>query len=209
MKGDQTDPGGGWVKKVTELLGLTSQQAGLVKVLAFALALGILFMTAGDLFGINESRRPSSGGTAVERAEGGAQDELNRIAAEMARNLEESLGHIAGAGKVRVHITLSAGPTVSGVTDTRVDKTETQEQAGDNSTRKTVTTNQTTTNVMVKSGGADTLAVSSKRRAEIAGVVVSAEGAQDARVKERLFRAAVTALGIAEHKVQVEPGDGR
>lgn len=195
--------GGGWAARLAAAIGLKPQQANLVKLLAVGLAIGLLFLNAGELFGLNEQPTRPESATQIAAPPGAPQDELTRMEADLARSLERTLSAVAGAGKVHVTVMLEAGPTISVVADTRVDKTSTKETAADNSTRETVTTNTTTTNVVTRSGSSDSPAVMKKSRAQIAGVLIVAEGARASVVRARLHEAAVTALGISPNRITV------
>jgi len=199
----------GWAARLAGMLGLGPQHANTVKLVAVAMALGVLFLNAGDLFGIVGSSKPPAGATEVSAPPGAPQDELTRMESDLAHNLERTLSLIAGAGTVQVSVMLEAGPTVTAITDSKVDKTTTRETAEDKSTRETVTTNTSQNNVMVKSGNTDALAVAKKSRAQIAGVLIVADGARSATVRARLHSAAVTALGISANRITVVPANGR
>lgn len=199
----------GWVGRLTSLLGLKPQQANMVKLMAVGVALGVLFLNAGDLFGIVGSSKQSPSATEVSAPPGAPQDELTRMEDDLAKHLERALSVIQGAGTVRVTVMLEAGPTVMAIADTKVDKTTTHETASDKSNRETTTTNTSTSNVIVKSGNADALAVAKKSRAQIAGVLIVADGARSGAVRARLHASAVTALGISANRIAVVAANGR
>jgi len=189
-------------EKIAQLIGMKPHQANMVKFLAVALALGILFMNAGALFGVTD--RPSDpAATEIVASPGAPQDELTRMEGDLGRTLERILSQITGAGEVRVTVMLLAGPTITTVADHRTDKTHTTESAADGSKREIVAENVTRTNVVTKSGNTDTPAVMKKDRAEIAGVLIVADGAGSVSVRAKLHSAAMTALGIPAHRIQV------
>jgi stage III sporulation protein AG len=197
---------GGWAAWLASLIGLKPQHAQMVKLMAIAIALGVLFLSAGDLFGVSSRPGRPSGAVEVARPSG---DELTRLEQEYARQLEATLSAVKGAGKVRVSVTLESGPEVVPVLNTRAQETRTQEKAGDGSNRDTTTTNRDVTNVMVQDGQSQNLAVQKRIRARIAGVSIVAEGARDAKVAALLHKVAVTQLGIPAHRVQVAAAEGR
>lgn len=200
---------GGWAGQVARWVGLKPQQAGLIRIAAVGLAVGILFMNAGPLFGVDTGTPPPSDAAAVSARALDPADELGRLEAEMAHNLEQTLSAIAGAGPVRVTVMLESGPSIAVVADSRVDRTTTKETAADNSTRETVTANTTITHVLTKSGSNDSPAVMNQSRAQIAGVLIVAGGAGSDRVRARLHEAAVTALGISPNRITVVAASGR
>ena len=64
-------------------------------------------------------------------------------------------------------------------------------------------------NVMSKDLNQDLPAVASRSRAEVAGVLIVAEGARDVRIRARLLDAAMVALNVPANRIQVVPADGR
>lgn len=200
-----------WLGRLGQMVGLKPQQAGVVKILAAGLFIGILFIQAPAFFGVGEnssSQRPPDA-TEVTAPADPPRDELSRMEREIAGNLERTLSRIAGAGEVHVSVTLAAGPRVTPLTNVREDKTTTKEDATDGSRRTTDTTSRDVTNVMTKNGSADVPAVASRSRAEIAGVLIVAQGARDATVRANLFYAAAGELGIPAHRVTVYPAERR
>jgi stage III sporulation protein AG len=207
-------PGGPGKKGLLELFNLKSlsgKEATWLKVAAVGIVIGILLINSGDLFGVSATPKRPAGALEVT-APARSADELAQMEHDLARDLEQTLSAIRGAGQVRVSVSLEAGPMVKPVFNNRTQVTKTGEKAGDGSLRDSTTETRDQTNVVVQDGNSQSLAIEKRTRAQIAGVTIVAEGARDATVKEMLFRAAVTRLGIAGHKVTVMPaqeGGGR
>jgi stage III sporulation protein AG len=190
-------------------LNLSGKEAQWLKVVAVGVVLGILLINSGELFGVSSApRRPSGAVEVAAPAPTGPSDEISRLEEQEARRLEQTLSLIRGAGKVRVSVSLESGPTVKPVFDNKTQVTKTGERATDGSVRDSTTEQRDQINVVVQDGTAQSLAVEKRTRAQIAGVTIVAEGARDAAVKEMLFKAAVTKLGIPGHKVTVMPAEG-
>lgn len=208
---DPKDPQetGGLIGRLTQMLGLKPSQANMIKLIAVALALGILFLNAGELFGVTETNPQPANATEVVQQPVASQDELVRLEREIATNLAEKLSLIQGAGQVRVAVTLEASPAIVPVMSTRQQETSQHESAADDSTRKTDTKQLDKTHVVTRDGNRDVLAVLKRDRAPIAGVLIVADGAGDSRVRARLHAAAVTALGAPAHRVSVVASQGR
>lgn len=210
MSDEQKQPPseGGWSRLLG--LGLTKEQAKVVPMLAVLLFIGILLLQAGKLFGVESSGssdRPP-GATLVTAPAWGEEDELTRQERRLALELEEKLAIIRGAGKVRVMVTLESGPTIEVVKNTTVDQSTTTEKASDNSTRETQSTNTRNDNVFYRDGSAERPVVSRTSRPEIAGVLVVAEGARDARIRAQLLDATMVALKLPANRIEVVPADG-
>ncbi|MFZ5824044.1 MAG: stage III sporulation protein AG [Bacillota bacterium] len=190
--------------------GLTKKQAQMVPMFAVVLAIGILFLQAGTLFGVetgsDSSERPPNA-TLVTGPARGEEDELTRLERRIATDLEERLSWIRGAGQVRVLVTLESGPTIDVVKNTSVDQSTTTEKAADNSTRETQTTNTSNDHVFYREGSAERPVVARTGRPEIAGVLIVAEGARDARIRARLLDAATIALKVPANRIEVVPAD--
>lgn len=208
MSHEKTPAGPGWFETQLAKLGFSKSQYGLIKVLAIGLAIGVLLLQAGDLFGLEtglqaEERPPNA--TLVTAPPGGEEDELTRLERRMAADLEEKLALINGAGKVRVMVTLETGPTIDVVKNTTVDQSTTTEKAADDSTRQTDSTNTRQDHVFYREGSAERPVVARTNRPEIAGVLVVAEGAREARIRARLLDAAMVALKVPANRVEVMP----
>ncbi|MFZ5816803.1 MAG: stage III sporulation protein AG [Bacillota bacterium] len=199
----------GWIETLLARLGIGKREAGLVKMLAIGLALGILFLQAGSLFGVETGSRPTERppNATLVGAPAAEEDELTRLERRIAGDLEEKLSLIRGAGRVRVLVTLEAGPTIDVVKNTTVDTSTTTEKASDSSTRQTETTNTRGEHVFYRDGSAERPVVARTSRPEIAGVLIVAEGAREARIKARLLDAAAVALKVPAHRIEVLPAD--
>lgn len=194
-----------------ESMGLTKNQIKLLPFLAILLAVGILFLQAGEIFGVETGSRSGEqppDATLVTGPARGEEDELTRMERRIAGDLEEQLAWIQGAGEVRVLVTLEAGPTIDVVQNTSVDQSTTTEKASDNSTRQTETTNTRKDHVFYRDGSAELPVVSKRSRPEIAGVLIVAEGARDVRIRARLLDAAMVALRVPANRIEVVPADG-
>ncbi|MEW8977591.1 MAG: stage III sporulation protein AG [Symbiobacterium sp.] len=189
-------------------LGLTKEQARVVPLVAVLLFIGILMMQSGELFGVDSGTTPadpSPGATLVSAVE---EDELTRLERQKAAELERMLAQIEGAGRVRVMVTLAAGPTIEVVKNTTIDQQTTTEEAADSSTRRTESTNTREDHLFARSGSAEQPVVARTSAPEIAGVLIVAEGARDVRIRARLMDAAMVALNIPANRIEVVPANG-
>lgn len=201
----------GWVEAWLNKYGLTKGQAGVIKVLAVGLAVGILLLQAPTLFGVQTNSSSEQGPPNATLVSGSVNEEeeheLSRLERSMAAQLESNLSLITGAGKVRVMVTLDAGPTIDVVKNTTIDKSTQTEKAADDSTRQTESTNTRNDHVFYKDGSAERPVVSRTSRPEVAGVLVVAEGARDARIRARLLDATMVALRVPANRIEVMPAE--
>lgn len=200
-------PGGplGWLG-----MGLTKEQAKLVPLIAVLLFIGILMLQSGELFGVDSGSSPADpapGASLVGPVQ--EEDELTRLERQKAAELESMLSQIEGAGRVRVMVTLAAGPSIQVVKNTTVDQSTTTEEAADSSTRRTESINTREDHVFTRNGSAEQPVIAQTSAPEIAGVLIVAEGARDVRIRARLLDAAMVALNVPANRIQVVPADGR
>lgn len=134
----------------------------------------------------------------------GSGDEAYRR--DLAKRLQRILSAIEGAGEVEVEVVLAAGTRNEYAVRENLTERRTQERDSSGGTRSTseTTKQEELAEVSVSgSAGGDAPVVVVARQPEIAGVVVVAEGATDANVREQLSRAVHTLLGIPLHRVEV------
>lgn len=121
--------------------------------------------------------------------------------------LQEMLAEIEGAGKVKVTVRLAASAREDYAINTTTGRKTTQEKDQGGGTR--VITENTDTNqlVLIRGGNGENPVVEQERAAQVAGVLVVADGARDPRVKARLFQAVRVALGVEPQKILVLPSE--
>lgn len=135
-----------------------------------------------------------------DRVEGGS----GTLKSQTAIALEGILAQIAGAGKVQVSITLASDGSKTYATNTRQEKRTVEEKDAKGALKTTVEEN-TTNDLSVSSGNPLLLET---RGPEVIGVLVVADGARDAAVREKLMQATATLLDVPLYKVRVMPREG-
>lgn len=118
--------------------------------------------------------------------------------------LEGILSQISGAGKVQVSITLASDGSKSYATNTREEKRTVEEKDAKGATKTTIEENKSN-DLSVSSG--NPLLIETKGP-QVIGVLVVADGARDAAVREKLMQATATLLDVPLYKVQVMPREG-
>ena len=120
--------------------------------------------------------------------------------------VQAALEQVAGVGKVTVAISLTAGPRKEYAVNTSKDAREISEKDERGGTRVTSERNESGQVVLLSgSQGAGSPVVVREMGPEIKGVLVIAEGASDARVREELMRAVQTVLAVPAYRIQVLP----
>lgn len=152
---------------------------------------------------------PSSGG---HPAAGVAQGPLDAAAyeARLEAALAAALSRIQGAGRVWVDVTLDDGGEAVPVTNTNRTARTTEETDASGTRRSVSETAEDSRVVTVRDAGAggEQPVLVGLRPPAIRGVLVVAEGAADPRVREWLYRATATQLGVPFHRILVLPMEG-
>jgi stage III sporulation protein AG len=193
------------LQKLVQMIGLKPNQAGLIKFLVIAVALGVLFMNVDALFGLSSNKGRPQGASEVLTPDH-APDELTILEQQLGTEWSGLLSLIKGAGQVRVVITLASGPLVMPVINTTADNTTTIENTGDGAKRDTKQGRTESTNVTNKDGA---VAVAQRLSAQVAGVAIFADGANNDVVRRMLQQAIVTGLHVPANRVQILPTAGR
>lgn len=126
------------------------------------------------------------------------------LKSQTAAALEGILTQISGAGKVQVSITLASDGSKAYATNTRQEKRTVEEKDAKGALKTTVEEN-TSNDLSVSSGNPLLLET---KGPEVIGVLVVADGARDAAVREKLMQATATLLDVPLHKVRVMPREG-
>lgn len=141
-----------------------------------------------------------------EQAGNGMSAEEEKISKKLCVMLRQ----VEGAGQVEASVRLSGSTREEYAVNTTTGKKTTQERDQTGGTRLTTEDNSSSQLVMNRSGtGGEQPVVEREAAPQVAGVLVVAEGAGEARVKAKLFEATRVALGIEPHKIMVLPMERR
>ncbi|NLK44907.1 MAG: sporulation stage III protein AG [Tissierellia bacterium] len=121
--------------------------------------------------------------------------------AYLEKKLENILSKLEGVGKVNVMVTLENSVEKITATNTSQTTESIVENDGEGGTRH-VQREDLTLQVVTK-GNDGSLLVVKEIKPKVLGVIVIAQGAEDPEVKEKLYEAVKTVLGIKGNKVQV------
>jgi len=131
---------------------------------------------------------------------------ISALEKDMENKLQASLLQMDGAGKVQVSVRLATG-------------LKSEYAWNENTTSKTIkssdkaggvqeTTEVTKNNQLVTPAGTTVPVIVMEDSPDIAGVLITAEGASDAKVREDIHTAVQTLLGIPSAKIKVVPMGG-
>jgi stage III sporulation protein AG len=129
---------------------------------------------------------------------------------KISKKLCEMLRQVEGAGKVEVSVRLSGSTKEEYAVNTTTGKKTTQERDQTGGTRVITEDSSSGQLVMNRSGsGGEQPVVEREAAPQVAGVLVVAEGASEAKVKAKLFEATRVSLGIEPQKIMVLPMERR
>jgi len=126
--------------------------------------------------------------------------------AELERKLAYTLSQIQGAGSVTVQITAKSTGRKEYAADTQRTTRSTIEESTDD-TRQTTEEQEQTSIVQQNRNGTQQALLVEETAPELTGVLVVAEGANNAAIQEQLMRAVSALLQIPLHRVMVVPGE--
>ena len=168
--------------------------------------LGVAFVVLGK-----ENPKPSTEGNNLSTAGAASQSQTeNSVLATLEKSMESkltaSLSKINGVGQVQVMVTLSTGLQSDYARNESV--TERKSTESDNSGGTRETTETTENNQLVTPNGTSAPVIVKEQRPEVAGVLVIAQGAKDAKIKETIHSAVKVLLDIPANKIAVESMEG-
>lgn len=173
--------------------------------LSVAFIAGIVMILSSGVFTGNTGNKASPGAT----AEAGTSQPVDAYGEsgyerELERRLEEMLGMISGAGKVKVMLTLSNGREIVVAENTEYTGKSTKESDPDGGIREIEERKTSNETIIISSkGGESEPLVLKEIEPKVEGVAIVAEGANDITVKDALTRAAHAVLGVDIHKIQI------
>ena len=132
---------------------------------------------------------------------------VTEYAQELENRLEEALGTIDGAGKIKVMITLDGSKEVvlATSTDEKHSSTTTTSSGGTVNDTETITSNSEP--IIITENGVSTPIVLMEIMPPVKGVVVIAEGAGNVRVKLDLLKAVQALLSVSSSQVEIFKGN--
>lgn len=128
---------------------------------------------------------------------------------QLGQKLCEMLRQVEGAGRVEVSVRLSSTTRSEYAVNNTTGKKTTQEKDQGGGTRTTTEDTGSSVLVMNRNGSGEQPVVERETAPQIAGVLVVADGASDARVKAKLYEATRVAVGVEPQKILVLPMERR
>ncbi|MFA5524036.1 MAG: sporulation stage III protein AG [Tissierellales bacterium] len=191
------------LEKLKEIFNSKNQKqnASSLIILLFA---GVIVLLLSNFFlgGKDTSSKLNLNGT----ENGVSEDYISSFTEEdyiggMEKRLEEILKKIKGVGEAHVMITFEDTSEKIPVFNTSQTNEKTDEKDAQGGARE-VTREDLSKQIAVGSGG-DSLMIMKEIKPKVRGVIVVAEGAENIEIKEKLYSAVKTVLGISGNKVEI------
>jgi stage III sporulation protein AG len=167
--------------------------------LAAALLLGIVLLVAGNTL-FNPQPPAGAGGAAVPPAAPAAPVAPDEYAEKLEQRLADIFSQVAGAGEVRVLVTLAYGKEIVVAENQTENQSGTTDKDAAGSGREQYSKDTTRAKVLLDNSSP---LIVKEIEPKVEGVVIVAKGGGDILVKDALTRAAQAVLGVEAHKVHV------
>lgn len=148
--------------------------------------------------------QPTAGQTAPRAGGDWGQYRTEPEIRRLERELAGILGQIAGAGRVRVSLTLATSSGSQWEENRRRNRRTVENRGQDGSVEITTEeTEETTLALARRADGSEAPIGTLSTAARVAGAIVVADGAQDPAIRANLARAAAVYLGLGLHRIMV------
>lgn len=164
-------------------------------------AVGVLLLLAGDTF--FQKKETENVAPIQEQKEDYIQMQ-NGKEENLEKRLQKILLQVDGAGQVQVMITFRSGAESIVAQEEKVEDSHIEEKMSQGTIKTSENTKQENTVVMLEDGkGNKTPFVIKETVPQVEGVVIVAQGAEDARVRNALTLAAQALLDVPAHKIAI------
>lgn len=166
-------------------------------------ALGILLLIMSNSIFKNKFEKPKITEPVTTNNKDN-DDYESATAKDLEKRLKKILSNVADAGEIDVMITTSYSSELVVAQDTKKEETNTEETATQGDKRNILSSNTESNVVLVEnSDGSKKPLVLKELEPKIEGVVIVAQGGDNAIVKDQISRAAQALLNVPAHKVEV------
>lgn len=184
------------INKLKEYLKKTNNNEFIRNILIIFI-IGIMIFILADMLNAGKKKTIDNRENSVEEPAYSIPSDYSTV---LEKKLEEILSQLKGVGKVNVMITLEETTEIVPAFNTTKNNETTKETDSQGGTREIVREDMT---IQVVTGDEGSPIVLKEIKPTIKGVIVIAEGAEDLSVKEMLYEAVKTVLGIPGNRVEV------
>lgn len=170
-----------------------------------AFMIGILLIIVGNTFFENNHKQLQQ--VSKESQEKITEDsniQYDKTERNLEKRLETIFSQVEGAGQLKVMVTMSCSSEIVVAQEVKKEQTTTEEQAQQGDVRKIQSEKSENKIVMAEDkDGKGTPLILKEEVPKIEGIVIVAQGGDNALVKDALVKAAQALLNLPAHKVQV------
>lgn len=127
----------------------------------------------------------------------------NEFEKNLEKRLEMTLSKIEGVGEVEVMLTMEQSSEIVISKDVTIDIAKTNEVDQEGGKREIVNERTDVKNITITENGVEKPIILKEIEPKILGVIIVAEGGNDALVKDALTKSAIAVLGVQAHKIQI------
>ncbi len=176
-------------------------------IMLFAAGILIIFLSVPDLFGtkkVSDSTTEDKSSTNVQNDTNTTSYDTNTYITEMETKLENILKKVSGIGDVEVMITLKASGEQVPLKDNPSTQESLNEVDGEGGSRTNNSLTREEDTVLVTNENGDSVPyIIQEYEPQIQGVVVIAEGGDNAEIVMNIIKAAEVLFDVPAHKVKV------
>lgn len=170
-----------------------------------AFMIGILLIIVGNTFFTNnEKQEQQILSESQEKSVDNSTIQYDKTEKNLEKRLEGIFSQVEGAGQLKVMVTTSCSSEIVIAQEIKKEQTTTEEQAPQGDTRKIQSEKSENKIVMTEDkNGKGSPLVLKEEVPKIEGIVIVAQGGDNALVQDALVKAAQALLNLPAHKVQV------
>lgn len=190
-------------EKIKELINSRNSKS-FINNLVIVLIIGIILMLTVSVFTDKEQLKEDTPiNTSQKQSNTNDMELIENYGEQLENRLEEILSKIRGVGKVEVMVTLEDSAERIPAFNVTESQEQTNEKDAEGGTRNIIREDSTKQVVLNNGNSNNSLVIIKEVKPKVRGVIVVAEGAEDISVKEKLYSAVKTVLGIPGNKVEV------
>lgn len=170
------------------------------------LLIGVLLILIGNIASNLYAKKTPNESAAVEVSTNSeAVDLTSGYQEKLKRELADILSQMEGVGKVSVMIYFNGGSESLPAMNINDTSKKTDEKDNQGGTRTTIESTKNESIVVINDANSSKPFIVKQLNPSIAGVIVVAEGADNAEIKEKIHNAVKTALSLSSNRVTVMP----
>ncbi|WP_425448600.1 stage III sporulation protein AG [Dethiothermospora halolimnae] len=170
--------------------------------LTVLLIIGIILLLMASILG-NKDNKSKDNTIKTNNKKVKSELLIDDYASNIEKKLQNIVSKIQGVGEISVMVTLEDTAERIPAVDVTESNEKTNEKDSQGGTREMIRNDRTKNVVTTNSSNGEGLIVIKEVKPQVKGVIVVAEGAEDIKIKEKIYRAVKTVLSISGNRVEV------